>query len=107
MHLYKLNAKWNSELSFNILKVFFVCLFTIGLLESGSWALWKYHQKLEINLQGQVAVHSILENPFWKKATLTPHPYTLYWNNPEFEDGKYGRIYDENGYRSDDANFNF
>ena len=74
-------------------------LLTLGLFELGSYGILKYFDKMGINKAGLTFLSTQLGNSAIK-ATIIPNPYSLYWNNPEYTDTDYGKIYNSLGYRS-------
>lgn len=74
-------------------------LFTLGLLELGSYGMLRYFDKMGINKRGVTFLNTQLGSPAIK-TTIIPNPYSLYWNNPEYTDSDYGKIYNSLGYRS-------
>ena len=79
--------------------VFLSSIFFISLLELGSYGILKYFEWAEINQSGMAFLDSQLGN-FNDTTTIIPNPYSLYWNNPEYRDKEYGKIYNSLGYRS-------
>jgi lysophospholipase L1-like esterase len=74
-------------------------LLTLGLFELGSYGILKYFDKMGINKAGLTFLSTQLGNSAIK-TTIIPNPYSLYWNNPEYTDTDYGKIYNSLGYRS-------
>ena len=74
-------------------------LFTLGLLELGSYGILRYFDEMGVNKSGLTFLNTQLGNSAIK-TTIIPNPYSLYWNNPEYSDRDYGKIYNSSGYRS-------
>jgi len=74
-------------------------LFFFILLELGSYAIWTVLDKQGVNKSGISFVLNLL-NQKDVSTTMVPKPYSLYWNNPNFFDEQYGKIYNNDGYRS-------
>lgn len=80
----------------------------IGLLELGSYCILKYFKVSGINKAGMAFLNTQLIgfdedgklDNFNDVTTMIPNPYSLYWNNPEYRDIEYGKIYNSLGYRS-------
>ncbi len=81
------------------LPLLFSLLFTLGLLEIGSYGILRYFDKMGINKSGLTFLNTQLGNSVIKTAFIS-NPYSLYWNNPEYTDASYGKIYNSLGYRS-------
>ncbi len=79
----------------------FIFIFTILLLEIASYAAWTTFRKSDMNKSGRAFVSHIL-NESNETTTIVSNPYTLYWNNPNYTDYEYGKIYNSLGYRSDE-----
>ena len=75
---------------------------SIVLLEGGSYFIWRNIEKTNKNLSGQLAVRSILKQGYGRQSTIIPNPYSLYWNNPDFDDPIYGKQFNSGGYRSEE-----
>ena len=84
---------------------FFICL-----LELGSYGILKYFKVAKINKVGMAFLNTQLDgfnddgqlDGFNDVTTMIPNPYSLYWNNPEYQDEEYGKIYNSLGYRSNE-----
>ena len=74
-------------------------LFFLFLIEAGSYVILKYFEKNEIMQGGTTLVKNLLGQKDTKSKVVS-NPYSLYWNNPDFLDKEYGKIYDSSGYRS-------
>jgi hypothetical protein len=76
-----------------------LALLIYALIEVPSWLVWKYYvSKLDL-----ASVYVVMQqggdiNIAHKQQYLS-NPYSLYWNNPEFEN-EYGKQFDSHGYRS-------
>lgn len=84
--------------SFFILVILLVCT---GLAELGSFLIWKYN--LSSSHHGGVfQVKRIIgDTSIDKLQTIVSNPYSLYWNNPDYQD-EFGYQFDRNGYRLND-----
>jgi lysophospholipase L1-like esterase len=69
------------------------------LLELPSWCVWEFYVSKKES-PGVIAVFKVLEgDAAIKRRPLMSHPYSLYWNTPEFAD-EWGQQFDSYGYRS-------
>ena len=74
--------------------VFISAIFFIGLLELGSYGVLKYFKEAKINKAGMAFLNNQLIgfnddgqlDTFNDVTTMIPNPYSLYWNNPEYQD---------------------
>lgn len=90
--------------------VFISAIFFIGLLELGSYGVLKYFKEAKINKAGMAFLNNQLIgfnddgqlDTFNDVTTMIPNPYSLYWNNPEYQDEEYGKMYNSLGYRSNE-----
>ena len=90
--------------------VFISAIFFIGLLELGSYGVLKYFKEAKINKAGMAFLNNQLVgfnddsqlDTFNDVTTMIPNPYSLYWNNPEYQDEEYGKMYNSLGYRSNE-----
>ena len=90
--------------------VFISAIFFIGLLELGSYGVLKYFKEAKINKAGMAFLNNQLVgfnddsqlDTFNDVTTMIPNPYSLYWNNPNYQDEEYGKMYNSLGYRSNE-----
>ncbi|MEX0287395.1 MAG: SGNH/GDSL hydrolase family protein [Paracoccaceae bacterium] len=82
----------------NSLPKLLLVLFWLALLELGCWAIWNF--ATSERHPGAAAIRQALSGEVNRFNTILSHPYSLYWNNPDFEDAEFGPQYNALGHRS-------